>query len=731
MRNAHESGVFAHSCNFEGDRHALVSHLRAVAQRAKEFGRSFGGSDPGYYTGLWHDIGKFNPAFQRYLQRCETEPRGRGSGPDHKGAGVVLASQHLPLLSLLIQGHHGGLQSRATLKNWVAERGYDSAVIDAIKSARAAIPDLEPTGSIPTPEAIKDELATELYLRLLFSTLVDADWLDTERHFNPSLSDERMAPNLSMSNLWERFQRNQDALLRHASSTAVDEARRAVYTDAVAAAEQPSGVFRLTVPTGGGKTRSAMAFALRHAIKHGMKRVIVATPYTSITDQTAQVYREIFGEDPEGRQVVLEHHSQALAGEDDVGDSHRRHASARLAAENWDAPIVVTTTVQLFESLFSNQTSRLRKAHRLAGSVIVLDEAQTLPPRLLDPITDVIRQLTAWAGTTVVLSSATQPAFEAVKPFAGLSPVEIVSEPARWFDALKRVEYEWHLSEVMRWEAAAERLSQERQGLAVVNLKKDALALIDALDDPDVLHLSTNLCGAHRRRVIEQVRRRLERGEPCRLVSTQVIEAGVDLDFPFVMRAMGPLDAIIQAAGRCNREGRLEHGRVLVFRPEGNGTPPGSYRTATGIAQAVLGGGDSLHDAGTAQDYFRRLYDTVSTDREQIQERRMHFDFPETARRFRMIEDETESIVIADYGTEEECRRIESDIRALRDGEGSRYLLRRLQPYMVSVYRRKADELRKQGLVEPLADGIGLWHGRYDTVRGLVETGMDPDQLVV
>lgn len=707
-----------------------MTHLRTVADTARGFGSHFDGGTLAYYAGLWHDLGKFHPGFQDYLRRCEADPDARERGPEHKGAGAVLALEHCPPVSMLIQGHHGGLRSRNDAKNWVAQRASDPLVVAAIEAARSAIADLEPATPVPTPDAFQDARAAELCLRLLFSALVDADFLDTESHFRPDRTGERTAPDVSLDELWARFERNQSSLPRRAGSF-VDEARQAVYRDALAAAERAPGVFRLTVPTGGGKTRSAMAFALRHALKHGMRRVIVAAPYTSITEQTAQVYREIFGADAHGREVVLEHHSQALAAEDDDGDFHRRQAAARLAAENWDAPIVVTTTVQLFESLFSNATSRLRKAHRMAGSVILLDEAQTLPPRLLDPITDAIRQLTTWAGTTVVLSTATQPAFEAAKPFAGLHPDEIVVEPARWFDALKRVDYEWRGDEAMPWEDAAWQLREERQGLAVVNLKKDAAALLDALGDPDALHLSTNLCGAHRRRVIEQVRGRLRRGEPCRLVSTQVVEAGVDLDFPFVMRAMGPLDAVIQAAGRCNREGGLERGRVLIFRPEGDGTPPGPYRTATDVARAMLAGGASLDDAGTALEYFRRLYATVPTDAARIQERREQFDYPETAHRFRMIEDEAETVVIADYGTEQEQRSVERDIRALRDGEGSRYLLRSLQPYVVAVYRSKANELRGKGLVEPLAEGIGLWRGRYDAVRGLVETGLDPDQLVV
>ena len=711
----------------------MTEHLRAVAGLAQEFAAGFGGGDSAYYAGLWHDVGKFNPAFQEYLRRCESNPQARGSGPDHKGAGAVLAFKHCPPISLLMHGHHGGLRSLTETKNWVSERKGDAAVQRAIEDARRAISGLEPSVNIAMPAtAVGNELSMELYLRLLFSALVDADWLDTESHFEPGVSLERTPPDVSLGTLWQRFLDNQHALPNRAGSV-VDGARKAVYDSAVMAAERDTGVFRLTAPTGGGKTRSAMAFSLRHAMKHDLQRVIVATPYTSITEQTAQVYRDIFSTDEQGREVVLEHHSQAIASADadTKGDFHTSPNRARLAAENWDAPIIVTTTVQLFESLFSNETSRIRKAHRLAGSVIILDEAQTLPIRLLDSITDSIRHLTAWGRTTVVLSTATQPAFEALKPFAGLNPVEIVPDPDKWFNDLRRVEYEWRDRQPLTWEDAARLLREERQGLAILNLKKDALKLLDALDDPTALHLSTNLCGAHRRQVIGEVRERLRRGDLCRLVSTQVVEAGVDLDFPFVMRAIGPLDAIIQAAVRCNREGSLGRGRVLVFLPEGTGTPPGEYRTAAGVARAVLGGGADLDDPAVAREYFRRLYDTLETDAREVQKRRQAFDFPGVARRFRMIDDDTESVVIETYGNDAERERVRSDISRLRGGEGNRHLLRRLQPYTVSLYARRATKLRNQGLIEPLTDGVGLWCGDYDEVRGLLETGIDPDDLVV
>ena len=278
--------------------------------------------------------------------------------------------------------------------------------------------------------------------------------------------------------------------------------------------------------------------------------------------------------------------------------------------------MVVTTAVQLFHSLFSNRTSATRKLHRLANSVIVLDEAQSLPPRLLEPILDVLRQLTENYGASVVLSTATQPAFETIAPFRDMAATEMVPDYPRHFQALRRVRYEWRTNPALSWDEAADIMRESPQALAVVNTKKDALALLGALDEMAALHLSTLLCGRHRQEVIQEVRRRLDRGEVCRVVSTQVVEAGVDLDFPLVLRAVGPLDSIIQAAGRCNRAGRLDSGRVVVFQPEnGAASPFGSYRLATDTTSGMLNAGSlDLDDPETVSEFFRRLYQFVDSD---------------------------------------------------------------------------------------------------------------------
>ncbi len=723
----------AHSKNGRGERHGLVEHLRGVSTLATAFAQPLGASKLACYLGLWHDLGKLDPDFQRYLLACEREPRRRGRGPDHKAAGSILAGRHLGPLALAVQGHHGGLGTPSDLKAWLAERNRSPKVEDALARARELIPDLEPNDPVTLPQGLDEPSTAELFIRLAFSALVDADYLDTERHFEPERAGIREAKT-DLATLWDRFRADQEGLISTPRGR-VDQIRTGIYETCVAAAEQPPGLFSLTVPTGGGKTRSAMAFALAHAAKHGHVRVIVAVPFISITEQTADVYRSIFEAPGSEESQVLEHHSgwdpAAVADASDE-DFHAQEIWTRLAAENWDAPVVVTTTVQLFESLFASRPSRCRKLHRLARSVIVLDEAQTLPATLLSPILDALRELCERYGSTVVISTATQPAFEAIPAFRELRAVEIAPDPATLFAQLKRVEYEWRIDPAVSWVEAAEVMRAVPQALAVLNTKKDALALLDALDDSNALHLSTLLCGKHRSSVIEDVKERLAGGRACRLVTTQVVEAGVDLDFPLVLRALGPLDSIIQAAGRCNREGKLDRGRVVVFKPAEGGMPGGSYRTGTEIALSMLNEHiGNLDEPDVPRAYFTSLFQTLDTDARGIQARRAALDFPEVARRFRMIEDETASVVV-DYGSADDRREVRRLLDRLRGGApDARFVLRRLQPYMVSVRRREADRYERQGLISWVVPGVGEWMGGYDGVKGLTTIDRDPEALVI
>ncbi|MCR4411139.1 MAG: CRISPR-associated helicase Cas3' [Thermoguttaceae bacterium] len=723
---------FAHSKNHAGVEHLLVQHLDAVAELARRFAARFDAGELAYWAGKWHDLGKFHPEFTKYL----LSPDAR-RGPDHSSAGMVYAWESLELLALVIGGHHAGLDSRENLKcRWREKRGL-AAIREALEIARREMAALAPSKPLlsclpaflhtpPSTQKGDPERSAELLIRMLFSALVDADFLDTEAHFCPEQAAAR-GPKATLGDLRMRFEENQ-ARLMAASTGRLNQLRREIYEHCRAAGTRPQGCFRLTAPTGGAKTRSSLGFALAHALHHGLERVIVAIPYTSIIEQTADVYRGIFG-DEEG--LVLEHHSAVVLEETHEDPVTEHQAWSRLASQNWDAPIVVTTTVQLFESLFANRPGRCRKLHNLARSVIVLDEVQTLPPGLLEPILDVLRQLVAHYRVTVVLCTATQPALDDSPYLRGLPNVqELLPQQERYFDALRRVHYEIPaVTERWTWGQTAERLRAEPQALAIVNTKKDAMALLDALDDPAALHLSTLMCGAHRRAVLHEVRQRLHEGKPCRLVSTQVVEAGVDLDFPVVLRAVGPLDRIVQAAGRCNREGKLDRGRVIVFHPAEGGLPRGAYRSGYDLAGQMLRSGCDLDDPRTYQRYFHHLYQAVELDSQAIQPAREHFDYPTVAQKFRMIADDSVSVVVRPPGHEKQVDELLAQVG--RQAEAPDRLTRRFQPYVVGIYAHLLPQYERDGLLCQVTPGLWQWLGSYDRVRGLVSRGQDPEQLVV
>lgn len=723
---------YAHSENRQGIRHDLVAHLRSVAELASQFAGKFDAADFGYWAGLWHDLGKFHPDFQSFIHA----PEGR-RGPDHSSAGAVHAEDGFDLLAFLVAGHHSGLPSKTDLKLRLEKKASAQEVAEALDLARSALAHVSPVDPLTDrlPDFLKRTPATrsdgehlfrqtELFLRMVFSSLVDADFLDTEKHFDPERSKNRtVVPTLR--ELWGRFETDQ-AKLTGKKDDPLNQLRHEIYRTCLNAAPSEPGIFTLTVPTGGGKTRSAMAFGLQHALQHGLERVIVAIPYTSIIEQTAKVYRGILGED-----WVLEHHSAIGFGAETCDPVSRQDVWARLASENWDAPIVVTTTVQLFESLFASRTQPCRKLHNIAGSVLILDEVQTLPTHLLGSILDVLQELADHYRVTVVLCTATQPAFTDGQYLRGLRNVhEIIPNLARYFSALKRVHYEYPTTgERWSWSRVAEEMGKSTQALAVLNTKKDAFALLDALNDPAALHLSTQMCGAHRMATLTEVRRRLAEGKPCRLVTTQVIEAGVDLDFPLVLRAIGPLDRIVQAAGRCNREGLLQEGRVVIFDPEEGSSPPGIYQTGVSTATSLLASQCDLHEPETYRKYFQLLFQAADLDSKGIQSSRRSLDYPTVANKFRMIDDDPAPTVISWPGSRDEINHL---LRLIRSGgEAPRWAFRRLQPYLVSIRSRLIPSYQRKGLLQEVAPGLWEWLGGYDQVRGLVESGRDPDTLVI
>lgn len=720
----------AHTASADGRQDLLNEHLKAVAARAREFCAAFGAGETGFLLGLLHDLGKANPAFQDYLSRLEAGEKLQ-QGPPHSVWGAALAYWLLRVrcadmeswkeFALPVAGHHGALSSSSDvglrLSEFINTHPSEIRQLQQILRDRSffpacfAIPDLRGPGD------------RELFIRMLFSSLVDADFLVSERHFDSRKAERREAwPDLH--DLWLGFGQKQTALLdEHSHDTGkVNPVRREVYEACLKAAQLPPGLFRLTVPTGGGKTRSGLGFALAHALAHQFQRIVVALPYTSIIDQTVKVFREVLGDG-----AVIEHHSQLPTSESEAQDelSVRR----RLATENWEAPVIVTTTVQLFESLLGNRTSKLRKLHNLARSVMVLDEAQCLPVELLKTSVAVLQTLVREYHVSVVFCTATQPAVDQtpyLSGFEGMPIREIVPQYSAHFQALVRVKYEVRETPVSTEQLAAEILDLE-QVLVILNTRKDAIDLLGALRDPsDVFHLSTLLCGAHRRAVLEEIKLRLKQGLRVRLISTQVVEAGVDLDFPVVYRAIAPLDRIVQAAGRCNREGRLSGlGRVVLFQPEAGGMPRGTYQAGFEQAKLLLGRypAERLHEPELYQEYFQRLYSYVDTDKRAIEPDRLDLNYPEVARKYRLIADDTVAAVVQ-YG---------DSAARLADWEKwpSRQSWRALQPFLVNLFRFEASRFEGEGWLQQLADELYYWLGRYDVVLGIQAANRDPADLYV
>ena len=710
---------FAHSSNEHGDWHRLAEHLTSVSKIAREFLQGRNGAEEAALAGLLHDLGKYGDRFQARLH-------GKDKGLDHwsQGAWVALAEHGAIAAALAIQGHHVGLQRanvdalrRMNPQSLIQNHPFRLALSDSdhIRLKQRA----EAEGiSLKTPaqtivahqNGIAQAVSAMLDVRLLFSCLVDADFLDTESHFDGDAYGKRPrpeGPKLDVSAALAVLDAYMEAVRASTSAqVAVRQAREALWNAAVSAGQAEPGSFTLTAPTGSGKTLVMLKFALEHAKKHGLKRIVLAVPFLTVIEQTACIYRTVFKAFPNN--FVLEHHSLAgLGAEAEQRDAEGvNERQRRLLAENWDAPIVLTTNVQLLESLFSNRPSSCRKLHNLMESVILFDEAQSLPQHLAVPTLAALSHLSAAYRSTIVFATATQPAFdtlnEAVKKHAvqGWHPIEAIPEHPALFAALKRVEVSWPKGgEKRTWTQLADELEKVDQALVVVNLKRHAIALLHELTEAkSVFHLSTNLCAEHRRAVMDKVRDQLAAGRPCRLISTQCVEAGVDVDFPIVFRAVAPLDSIAQAAGRCNREGRLNEqgrlGKVVVFDPdEQDGWrkrfPTHSYYQATQVTQTMLNLHDSnldINDPEVFQAYYRRLYDLNDPASQNVDLTRaiQELDFVEIAKAYRLIVQDAIQVLVPWVGRYDEFLelRTEADQRGI-----SANWMRRAQGLAVSVYR--------------------------------------------
>jgi CRISPR-associated endonuclease/helicase Cas3 len=730
-----DKGPYAHTLPNQppSEWELLSDHLAKVAAAASDFAAVFGAGPWGAVIGDCHDLGKASAEFQRYLaDSSELEAANAGEERDtprrvnHSTYGARYVAKQIgdirgQLLAFCIAGHHAGLPNesctddasqRSTLRY-----GLDERPIPVADAPNLTPPDLR----LPLKAASSDLRGFQLafFTRMIFSCLVDADRTCTEAFCNRDQAEQRQLSRPGIQELRTQLDAYLE-LMRTSERTKVNLQRDSILQQCLQAANIEPGFFSLQVPTGGGKTLSSLAFALHHAVLKNLRHVVVAIPFTSIIEQTADVYRRALG--PLADRGLVEHHTN-------LRPTHDTRAN-QFGAENWDAPLIVTTNVQLLESLFAAATTPCRKLHRLANSVIILDEAQMLPVNLLKPTLAVLRELVRNYGCTIVLCTATQPALEFREEFPiGLEEVRpIIAEPKALFRAMRRVEVR-HVGRLDDRELAM-RLSSEPQVLCIVNTRRHAARLYDAVaaqSEPGTcFHLSTLMCGAHRRQTIETIRERIRTGN-CRIISTQLIEAGVDIDLPVVYRAAAGFDSIAQAAGRCNREGRAPMGTTYVFDAE-DPPPPGLLRDGEASAKELLNHSPDMDPLSpeAVEAYFRLLYwkKRESWDKKQIMpmmqldQNRPHralFQFRDIEDNYRLIEDKQLPILVPfdrkaeDFGD----NLLSGRVNFVPDWQ--------LQSYLVSIPERTLREMEKNGFIQAHDSGVGvlLRKDAYTRAKGL------------
>lgn len=730
----------------------IDKHAECVAALARSFTDAFGAGAWGELLGRWHDLGKHSDEFQAYLHATAdpdaAEEDGAPQRVDHSTYGAQYAVRMVPshagqLLAFCIAGHHGHLPDAYSTDESQRGSTLQARLTKAVPEVR--LPEAVHQGGLnlrlPFHLAPADPgFQVAFFTRMIYSALIDADRLATEAFCNAPLASERSSKRASPGQLRAALDAHLADKERLAPRTEVNRLRSLVLRDCRAAAALPQGFFSLTVPTGGGKTLASMAFALGHIEQHRLRRVVVAIPFTSIVEQTAGVYRDAFGGLAKG--ALVEHHSNIAP------DAPETRAN-KLACENWDAPLIVTTNVQLYETLFASRGTTCRKLHRLAGSVIVLDEAQTIPVDLLRPTLQALNELVAHYGCTVVLCSATQPALEFRRAefeigLMGVRP--IANDQGALFEALRRVKVE----RVGRLDEAqlAERLAAERSVLCIVNTRAHAARTYDALvartGSDGCFHLSTLMCAQHRSKHLEEIHVRLKDGRPCRVVSTQLVEAGVDVDFPAVYRDHAGFDSIAQAAGRCNREGTLSRdgqpvtGRVCVF--EGHVLPPaGLLRAAAQSARALVDAYPDPIAPEAIEAYFRLLYWSQQHhwDRhgimplltDDLRSPELQLRLRTAGRKYRVIRDDQAQVLVP-YGDGTRLRDV-----LLRSDEVDYQLLRASQRYLVGIHPQQLRTLGSRGVVSEHASGLWLLLNdrAYSPDKGLTfeALGIDPSLTII
>lgn len=688
-------------------------HQHGVVELASKFAGEFGMAEWGRVMGLLHDKGKEKRAFQQHIMKESGLDRQTSVDGDYRHAyvGALIAKKLFPKFHLLmdnaLMGHHRGMYDDGDCKEIMKIQIPEDVSVDGIQ-ARLEVPRLA------NPK--KDVHHLE---RMLYSCLVDADFLDTEAFMQPEQSRLR-GNHDSLVTLEKRLEAFLEGLKKNSPDTEVNRIRNEVQNWCVKESVNPPDFYSLTVPTGGGKTLASVLWAIKHAIKNDLKRIIIAIPYTSIITQTANVLRNIFGVEN-----VLEHHSNV---DRSAFDDKELAQKMKLAAENWDYPIIVTTNVQLFESLFSNKPSDCRKLHNIAKSVLILDEVQTLPTDFLQPIVDTFDTFKRVFGISVLFTTASQPVLsgliQGANPlvsFEGLSDIhEIIPKEANLHNRLRRVELSFE-ENPKNYDEVAEELSHHSHVLCIVNTRNDAKEIYSRLPKEGIcLHLSRMMCPDHVMETIDMVKLALKEfsNTTIRVVATQLIEAGVDIDFPVVFRQEAGLDSVLQAAGRCNREGKLEIGNAFVFGLQ-KPLPPGHITQTNNARLAIMNSGYDGFSPEAMEAYFRQLYSRVNSfDKKNIKDllyKPDELQFEMAASAFHLIDDNTISVIVNWKNSMDLVERLLN--------EGPSYsLMKALSQFSVNVRSGDMKKLVEAGAIEEVLEGIYVIRDRsfYSNEVGLV-----------
>jgi len=722
-------GYFAHSENDQKEKHRLAKHLKETAQLAELFACHENYKPIFKLSGLLHDLGKYQSAFQKYLENGGR----RGSVPHASwGAGYARKINHLEV-SFAIAGHHKGLPDKATWKSDTEpfERDdvsdFGTTVTNFWSDIELQEQVVQQIGKI----CFTDLFQREIFTRYLFSALTDSDWLSTEEHFSPGKVELRTVSALPVD---EMIAALEEEFFCKSTVGEINLLRNSARSEAIGKSLLPPGFYSLALPTGMGKTLTSLAWALRHAKQNGLKRLIIVLPYISIIDQTALELKRIFGEE-----WVLEHHSSYNEGLRDGGDKGENYTPEQkrkqLACENWDYPIIVTTTVQFFESLFSNKPSKCRKIHNIAEAVVIFDEVQSIPKEIILPTLRMLNDVQTVMRASFLFCTATQPAYEKRSGFDGIDSISpLIEEPGILYDKTRRVEYRL-LDDLVPVDMA--KLSEtvvecDDATLVIFNTKKAALEFYDSMKRYDnwesKYHLSTAMCPAHRKEVIRKIRDDLTAKKKILVSSTQLIEAGVDFDFPVLFRAMAPLEAVIQSAGRCNREGKPGYGKVFLFKLLDGKWPNTTYAACAGFAEVLIKTDISqLYKHDVFEKYYANVFALYIDQAKQqgINNARKEFNFATVSDSYRLIKDASEGLFIYNYN--EESRQL---LHSLQYKEFlSRNDYRKMQGYTVQVYEHFI--LQNRDFIQTAPQGFNVWYGNYDPATGISVAPMEADKNVV